>query len=581
MGYKFPKREIGVILGGLVHPWLGGMLKEKYDAENRAPQDKANAAATNNIMEAASNPAMNASNGLMLSNIPQSVSTQRRSPESDRADGRTMFDAQPSLLNPNGSGPNIDPLVVPKDMNFQRRATPNGWVTDGDMTETKFLPEGGPPQQSLMPQPFTRTPQQSPLMNTQGYSQPENRQLQGPPNKATQDVRRAIEQGLRSTQAGQRPMNKNEFNGAPQIRPTAAAVEGYNPLGSIERNNYATQQLGRMDNLTEGQKLQVNRSLAQMAPKEAPTTVDVYNERTGKFERASNDQIAASPWLRPTAAAPKDPKRVSINDQLVDEDTGVVVGDYRTSQEPKQPRYTDAGDGIPRWIDGPNMGEEVFPGVAPQDKYTGSLAGVIANGGTLGDAKYFRSDDPAYLAALQTGMPIEDFRNISKAQEKNRVDRINSSAQVAAEIQPLQKVLEAVIKIQKNPDTTDVTGSVDNSWWLPTSGGGFASDNINARADIDYLSELAKNVGMQMTRAASPTGSAGGTISEKEWPIMAARLGNLNLKQKDSKFLAEMAQIETEMTDMIKRLNENHALLYGDVNKNASGTTINWKDLYP
>ena len=306
MGYKFPKREIGVILGGLVHPWLGGMLKEKYDAENRAPQDKANAAATNNIMEAASNPAMNASNGLMLSNIPQSVSTQRRSPESDRADGRTMFDAQPSLLNPNGSGPNIDPLVVPKDMNFQRRATPNGWVTDGDMTETKFLPEGGPPQQSLMPQPFTRTPQQSPLMNTQGYSQPENRQLQGPPNKATQDVRRAIEQGLRSTQAGQRPMNKNEFNGAPQTRPTAAAVEGYNPLGSIERNNYATQQLGRMGNLNEGQKLQVERSLAQMAPKEAPTTVDVYNERTGLFERASNAQIAASPWLRPTAAAPKD-----------------------------------------------------------------------------------------------------------------------------------------------------------------------------------------------------------------------------------------------------------------------------------
>jgi hypothetical protein len=139
------------------------------------------------------------------------------------------------------------------------------------MTETKFLPEGGPPQQSLMPQQFTRTPQQSPLMNTQEYSQPENMQLQGPPNKATQNVRRAIEQSLRSTQAGQRPMNKNEFNGAPQIRPTAAAVEGYNPLGSIERNNYATQQLGRMGNLTEGQKLQVERSLAQMAPKEAPT----------------------------------------------------------------------------------------------------------------------------------------------------------------------------------------------------------------------------------------------------------------------------------------------------------------------
>ena len=118
--------------------------------------------------------------------------------------------------------------------------------------------------------------------------------------------------------------------------------------------------------------------------------------------------------------------------------------------------------------------------------------------------------------------------------------------------------------------------------FFPTSGLNFASDNVSAATEIENLNNLAKNVGMQMTRQASPTGSAGGTISEKEWPIMAARVGNLNISQSDENFLKEMKKIEVDMTDMIKRLTESHASLYPDIGTGSgtdNGVTINWEEL--
>ncbi len=269
-----------------------------------------------------------------------------------------------------------------------------------------------------------------------------------------------------------------------------------------------------------------------------------------------------------------------INDQLVDVDSGRVLGDYRTFEDSNGKIEEDLR-GIKRFV---NTGERVFPGVtAATPEYTGVAKGVVPRGGGLSDATYFRSDDPAYLEALQTGMAVEDFRAVLKDQEDRRVAAIEASNQVAAEIQPLNKILEVVKAIRADDDTTDVTGPLDASLLFPTRGFSLSWDNIAAEERIDYLMELAKNVGMQMTRQASPTGSAGGTISEKEWPIMAARIGNLSKRQKDEDFLKELENIELEMTDMISRLQENHSQIYGNVSKQTNGNvseqTINWEDL--
>ena len=225
---------------------------------------------------------------------------------------------------------------------------------------------------------------------------------------------------------------------------------------------------------------------------------------------------------------------------------------------------------------------ERIGGVKPPQESTAEVRGVVPLNGTLSDAAYFRIDSPDYLAAMQDGMDVRDFRTTSKAQEANRKERILTGNQVAAEIQPLKLVLASVRKIIDNPDTSDVTGSLDSSMFFPTSGLNFASDNVSAATEIENLNNLAKNVGMQMTRQASPTGSAGGTISEKEWPIMAARVGNLNISQSDENFLKEMKKIEVDMTDMIKRLTESHASLYPDIGTGSgtdNGVTINWEEL--
>lgn len=106
-------------------------------------------------------------------------------------------------------------------------------------------------------------------------------------------------------------------------------------------------------------------------------------------------------------------------------------------------------------------------------------------------------------------------------------------------------VLAKIDQIEQDPNTADVVGAWEGSgepWGLnPLT----AQGNATAFTNIENLQDMLQVQGLQMMRDASKTGGAVGSVTEREWPKLSSRFGNLNRRQGETQFLNSLKDIRS------------------------------------
>jgi len=275
--------------------------------------------------------------------------------------------------------------------------------------------------------------------------------------------------------------------------------------------------------------------------------------------------------LKPKTA----PNPVTINEQLVDPITGRIIRDYRTPEtvEPDIREFYDSRyDGKRRAFDAnsPRVQAMLLDGTlslsAPepakspvqqfQEKYGAIPQGMtpeVRNGEITGRLVPLPGSDkhPAVIESKATA-------ELEAAKPQAR--RAYTMAR-----QQMDEAIEMMDTIIKDPNTRNVVGSwegVDGDKWYskPIIG----DKNATAYTNIISLQDLLQAIGMQAVRDASPTGGAGGQVTEREWPKFMARFGNIYRMQGEEAFLGNMEDAKEELKKLRDALSGYYKADYGE-----------------
>lgn len=205
---------------------------------------------------------------------------------------------------------------------------------------------------------------------------------------------------------------------------------------------------------------------------------------------------------------PKGPDIIEVNGQLVDKNTGQVMGDYRTPEGPDQ---TAAMQNYQAMID---LG---VPGDVALEKAFGK-GGVnvsVNNGSEVGTIPqgYELFTDP------ETG--ARSLRAIAGGPEDtSRMDAVkDSNAAIASETitTAAARAREAASGRNLGSAGTSIVGAINP-----------LSDSAEVLRQVEVLKSNAKVENLTAMRAASPTGGALGSVTEKESQMLADKSGALD-----------------------------------------------------
>lgn len=173
----------------------------------------------------------------------------------------------------------------------------------------------------------------------------------------------------------------------------------------------------------------------------------------------------------------------------------------------------------------------------------------------------------------QVGGPQDPQRIEQERKEKLKLEAPGAKNALDTTTQFYDNVLSTIDRIKKNPNTRDVVGAWegagDGPWGLnPLT----AQGNATAFTDIDNLQNMLQVQGLQVMRDASKTGGAVGSVTEREWPKLSARFGNLNRRQDEKAFLNQLTQIEKDFRESKQRIADTYLKEYGGIGDSSSGS---------
>ena len=170
-------------------------------------------------------------------------------------------------------------------------------------------------------------------------------------------------------------------------------------------------------------------------------------------------------------------------------------------------------------------------------------------------------------AEYPTMVPIPGSEADPKVIEVNRVAALAKAKPAANKAYTtVMRQLDAIDGLAKtiinDPNTNDVVGSYEGRWFNPNQLLG--DSNATAASNIRTFENNLQLRGMQAIREASPTGSAGGQVSEVEWPKFSSQFGNIERIQDEDTFIANITQIKADMNQLRAELTRAYVDDYGE-----------------
>jgi hypothetical protein len=170
-------------------------------------------------------------------------------------------------------------------------------------------------------------------------------------------------------------------------------------------------------------------------------------------------------------------------------------------------------------------------------------------------------------AEYPTMVPIPGSEADPKVIEANRVAALAKAKPAAnkayttvmRQLDAIDGLAETIIN---DPNTRDVVGSFEGRWFNPNQLLG--DSNATAASNIRTFENNLQLRGMQAIREASPTGSAGGQVSEVEWPKFSSQFGNIERIQDEDTFIANITQIKADMNQLRAELTRAYVDDYGE-----------------
>jgi hypothetical protein len=217
-----------------------------------------------------------------------------------------------------------------------------------------------------------------------------------------------------------------------------------------------------------------------------------------------------------------------------------------------QPRMVEQG-GIQYWAEGPNAGKPVVAGAQgpkktiAQEYEESTGAGIPAGMMPVRD----RSQPSGWTLKPQTGTDKDPA--VMAPQEKVALDTTT---------QFYDNAIAQINKVLTNPQTKDVVGGWEGTF---EPMGLISPQNRQAFSDIESLSDMLQVQGLQMMRDASKTGGAVGQVTEKEWPKLSARFGNLRRDQKQSQYFEGLKSIKDDLVAAKQNTMDAYTQKYGNV----------------
>lgn len=147
-------------------------------------------------------------------------------------------------------------------------------------------------------------------------------------------------------------------------------------------------------------------------------------------------------------------------------------------------------------------------------------------------------------------------------EEKQDQVRKTNKAKAKAQIEGLEALANQVRTVLSNPAHGDVTGKIQSSAAYPNTW--FSDDKATAWSDINNLRSKAQIEGMARIRAASPTGGAGGNVTEAEWPKFESLLGNLDPSQGDADYNKKLADLLAHTQKTMNELRDAYNVDYAE-----------------
>lgn len=123
--------------------------------------------------------------------------------------------------------------------------------------------------------------------------------------------------------------------------------------------------------------------------------------------------------------------------------------------------------------------------------------------------------------------------------------------------------IKQIDKILANPNTVDVIGGWEGSF---EPMGIISPKNREALSDIEALDDMLQVKGLEIMRAASPTGGAVGSVTEREWPKLSARFGNLRRTQSEEDYKKNLKAIKEDLKTAKMSTKFAYQSTYGGIN---------------